>query len=223
MHLFTESLHPWRLRPIVVLLLAVTTSNCAVAPLQMELTPALLHITPMAVVGFDSQHYQKPISFGKWTATPISGALASNLGPNAQDAVRNERSYRLTLAAGADNTAVTCWMHQRTGLSCAFSGALQGTLNVAAMEVAGKREQGQAVFGDRQWSVRSVNHGQGERAGVVTARYGYEIASATRTVAAVQTIDAAQVWLAPTVAAADQEQIAAVVMALLYFDPRTGS
>jgi hypothetical protein len=229
MHLIVGLLRTGALASVTLVMI-----GCAIAPLQMELTPALLHVQPMPVAGFSAHNFRSPVAFGSWTATPVSGALAANAATNGPSAVRDQGGYRLSIAGSAATTAAACRTQQgstavrgggfssgRAQLNCDFVGTLQGNLRVEPLiGQKGDRERGMAQFGAKQWTIRSVNHFQDEATRAPSARYGYEISSSTRIVAAVQTTASAQVWLEPNVAAGDREQIAAVIMALLYFDPR---
>jgi hypothetical protein len=113
-----------------------------------------------------------------------------------------------------DETSVTVPGYPR--LDCEFDGARAGQLSLRPSWLS-QRDSGTAEFGGRRWSVESVNNSETQRTNFPLARFGYEFRAQGKVVAAVETWGAGRVWIDPALGGAEQDELAAVTTALLYY------
>jgi hypothetical protein len=113
-----------------------------------------------------------------------------------------------------DATAVTLPGFPR--LDCEFSGAFTGVMTLKA-EFASQRDHGTAEFGSRRWKVRSVNNMQGQKGSFPWARFGYELLLEERVVGAVEIQGNGRVWMLPGLSTGQQDELSALMTALLYY------
>ena len=144
------------------------------------------------------------VSSGADTSTTQSKCIAR--GRFARHSARNGR---LT-----DETSVNVPGYPR--FDCEFSGARTGVLAIQPSWLT-QRDSGTAEFGGHRWTVESVNDVESQRTTVPLARFGYQLSSNGVVVAAVETFGAGRVWIDPALDSATQDEIAAVMTALLYY------
>jgi hypothetical protein len=113
-----------------------------------------------------------------------------------------------------DETAVNLPGYPR--IDCEFSGARAGRLSLRPSWLS-QRDSGTADFGERHWTVESVNSAESQRTSFPVGRFGYEFRSQGKVVAAVETWGAGRVWIDPALGGAEQDEIAAATTALLYY------
>jgi hypothetical protein len=101
-------------------------------------------------------------------------------------------------------------------IDCEFSGTRTGQLTVQPSWLS-QRDSGTADFGARRWTVESVNEVESRHSNFPLPRFGYQFSSNGKVVAAVETSGAGRVWMAPSLDAAEQDEIAIVTAALLYY------
>ncbi len=113
-----------------------------------------------------------------------------------------------------DETSVTLPGFPR--LDCEFKGALNGVMALRP-EFATQRDSGVADINGRRWQVRSVNNLQGQKGSFPLARFGSEIVLDDRVVAAVETQGNGRIWMLPGLAPAQEDELSALMTAMLYF------
>ena len=123
-------------------------------------------------------------------------------------------SYTTYGSRTTDETAVTLPGFPR--LDCEFSGTQTGVLTLRS-DFATQRDSGTAEFGARRWQVRSVNNLQNQQGSFPLARFGYEIGLDDRVVAAVEIQGNGRVWMLPGLPPAEQDELSALMTALLYY------
>ena len=117
-------------------------------------------------------------------------------------------------ARSEDETTITIPGFPR--LDCEFAGTRAGTLTLRA-DFATQIDYGDATFGADRWIVRSVNTHAKQKSKFPLRRFGYEIELGGHVVAAVETYGAGRVWLSPDLSHDQEEQVSAVIAALLYY------
>ena len=113
-----------------------------------------------------------------------------------------------------DETAVNVPGYPR--IDCEFTGARAGQLSLRPSWLS-QRDSGTADFGERRWTVESVNNVESQRSNFPLARFGYEFRSNGKVVAAVETWGAGRVWIDPALSGAEQDELAVATTALLYY------
>lgn len=108
-------------------------------------------------------------------------------------------------------------------LDCEFIGRPSGgggsmRLRTIA-SLTSKREEGDVEFQGSKWSVRSVNHYEGERNRFGVGRYGFELLADRQLVAAVETDGPGRVWIDPSLDPQEQDYLAVAITALMLYQP----
>ena len=221
--------------------------GCATADVGMKLAPDLVVTAALPVTGrnqwnqldFGQWHVEMPAPYrmAGWqiSGTPRFVPANAELSLNAERAslefevvadAAGSRALAGCLAQGGfasltrfhsgleDETSVTIPGYPR--LDCEFTGARSGSLTLRA-DFATQIDVGGASFGADRWLVRSVNTHAKQRSNFPLARFGYEIVLGERVVAAVETYGAGRVWVLPDLSREQQEQLATVTAALLYY------
>ena len=97
---------------------------------------------------------------------------------------------------------------------CDFAGAEPGKLTVRPHYT--QRDAGTFEFSGQTWRLRTV--AALEKGIVPGARFGYEFLREGRVVGAVQTFGDGSTWMHPDLSPAEEDQLALIATALLYFD-----
>ena len=101
-------------------------------------------------------------------------------------------------------------------LDCEFTGWQTGVLTLRA-DFPSQRDNGFAEFGERRWQVRSVNNLQKQKGSFPLARFGFELVLDGRVLAAVDIQGNGRIWMLPDLPADQQEELSALVTAVLYY------
>jgi hypothetical protein len=239
------------MRNSILPLIALTVSGCGIAPLQMEINPALAHIEPFAVAGNNPRRFDRPISFGRWRTLAVDEGsarhdsnpiLSTRTEPNLLSATQSSQAYRFKMLSDRASLFAECKTQSSAltatqvkgkttdvtqivtagdpSLNCLFSGTAGGSLRLSTISaMTSEREEGEVFFADAKWSIRSVNHFQGERIHSSRDRFGYEVLAGTQFIGAVETANSGRVWIDPSLATDQQDRLAVVIAALLLYQP----
>jgi hypothetical protein len=99
-------------------------------------------------------------------------------------------------------------------LDCKFAGSQTGRLSIHA-DFSTQRDHGSSLFPPSNWQVRSVS--ALEKGHVPWARFGYEFLHDDQVLGAVETIGYGRVWMQPDLTPMEENQIALMSTALLYY------
>ena len=221
-------------------------AGCAAAPPQMKLAPELAGIEPWPVEGYRGAGQK--MEFGRWQVTAPAGFVTQSrsigggdpvalpAGPEVKVAsntrlIEDLTAFQFTLASQADSnrsSSADCHAVFRLAnrtvensrgsdetevtqpgfphLDCDLAGAEPGKLSLRAHYST--RDAGTADFSGHHWQIRTSPW----------ARIGYEFLRDGKVVAAVETFGDGRVWMHPTLSPAEEDQLALVATALLYFD-----
>jgi hypothetical protein len=101
-------------------------------------------------------------------------------------------------------------------LDCRFTGPQLGRMGLHA-DFTTLRDSGTVRIPGADWDVRSINHGENERAYLALNRFGYELLQDGQVVAAVETFGDGRVWMQPGLSPQEEDAQAVVMTALLYY------
>jgi hypothetical protein len=124
-------------------------------------------------------------------------------------AVHTRHTERVT-----DETEITLPGYPR--IDCKLAGARAGQMSLRP-ELVTQRDSGLLRFGERLWTLQSVNNLASQRSSFPLARFGYEVRDEGEVVAAVETAGKGRVWLHPKISVAEREELAVALAALLYY------
>lgn len=113
-----------------------------------------------------------------------------------------------------DETTVTLPGYPR--IDCKFAGAGEGRISLRP-DFLTQRDSGLARFGERLWSIQSVNNLASQRSSLPLARFGYEFRKGGEVVAAVEIAGKGRVWFSPGLTPDEHRELASVMTALLYY------
>jgi hypothetical protein len=230
-----------RLSLLVLLALLAAAGLDACRSAELAVDPALAGSTaPLAVAGANPRSWRTPISFGAYRTSAVDiGAtrswLVEALGLGVGEA---RQPYAVTLETPSGPVRLECVNRQLEAYYRGFFVELTGRRNPVLL--CGVR----AASGDG-WALSlstaapvgyagafaPVAGAGGERLEVVSIHsfagtpisspdpVGWQIGRASAVLAAVESINAGRVWLAPTLEAGERDRLAALAAALLLFDP----
>jgi hypothetical protein len=226
----------------IALMLALVAAGCT-APPAMKLAPELAAVPAKPVSGREAFLGRGVLAFDRWnSAAPAripndrwvrfsdegieidraalvfsvrsgSGAAAPTTQSNC---VARGRFAKQVTSRGrtTDETSVNIPGYPR--IDCEFTGARAGQLSLRPSWLS-QRDSGAAEFGERRWTVESVNTVESQRTNLPLTRFGYEFTSQGKVVAAVETWGAGRVWIDPALDEAAQDELAVATTALLYY------
>ena len=218
---------------LIVALATWPLAACQVA--QMRVPDSLSSFTPVSVEGANPRRWNTPVRFGAHGTTTAREGMSWDFGfrlLGVQTGIAFQ-PYRLVVESPGATVQAECitrnvvlnrrdlsldagGLAQLPALACGFQGAGDGTLRLRT--TATNAEQGEAVFGRRTFTVRSIRNFQGSDWPSGEA-LGYEILLDDWTVAAVETINQGRVWMDPDLDDRDTARVAAVITALLLYVP----
>ena len=149
--------------------------------------------------------------------TTFEFTLASQAESTRSTAADCRAAFRL-----ANHTAVTSRVTDETEITqpgfphfdCGFAGAEPGKLTLRPHYT--QRDAGTFEFRGHAWRLRTV--AALEQGIVPGARFGYEFLREGKIVGAVETFGDGRVWMHPDLSPEEEDQLALVATALLYFD-----
>lgn len=222
------------MRTATAFLIALCALAMGCAPAQMQVPQALSDVFPYPVQGSNPRFWNSPIAFGPWQTLDANSGYTWNFGHRLLGitAEYTHRPYRFALQLRQGPGLAECLTRAVTlsrndlqvdpgygnipVLRCGFGGAVEGTLRLVAAGV--NSEKGEIQFGQNRYGVRAVKSFTGSPLQSVDA-IGYEIVDGAVPVAAVETINQGRVWISPSLAQADQDQLALAATALLMYRP----
>lgn len=215
-------------------ILAVGLAAAGCQPAQMRLAPALAGVTPLAVEGANPRVWNSDIAFGQWRTSQVREGMTWSFGYRLLgiEARYGQQPYQLVLTSGTTQVQAECisraMMLSRNSLSvdaafgklpalsCGFTGAGEGTLRLHVTAL--NEETGEIAFGNERWSIRSVSSFAGSPIRG-TEPVGFELFAQGEIIAAVETINAGRVWIAPHLTLQQQARLAASITVLLLYEP----
>jgi hypothetical protein len=209
----------------------------------MKLAPELSAVPPQPVSGREAFRGRGVLAFDRWSSRAPAripndrwlrfseagieldrAALDFSVSPGGGAGASTTQSKCAALGRFAKHVAHSGRITDKTTINisgypridCEFSGARAGQLSLRPSWLT-QRDSGTADFGERRWTVESVNNVESQRSDFPLARFGYEFSSNGKVVAAVETWGAGRVWIDPALDAAEQDELAVATTALLYY------
>lgn len=214
---------------LIPLFLLLTLGACTTAQIDL---PA----DSYTVEGANPRRWNQPLSFGEWRTSMVDeGTTRSFLADlDIVQVGKADQGYRMTIGGafvechtreaviGRDGFFLDANLGREPLLVCGVDDA--GARSVLALSRSGKIEPAfrgelRGVSGGPAFEVRSIQRVTGSSL-PSGEPFGYEILSAGRRVAAVETINRGRVWIDPS--APNRDTLAAAAL-LLFRDPDAGT
>lgn len=219
----------------------------AMAGPSMKLSPDLAQVTAQPVLGRTHDIWRRGLEFADWRARapksfdPRNWSWDVPLGESHGDEELRVDISKVAFGFDLDSADVTastqCLAQGRFAVHTRYHGRVEDETTVTLpgypridCKLAGargmmslrpdfltQRDSGLLRFAERSWNVQSVNNLASQRSSFPLARFGYEISSGGKVVAAVETAGKGRVWFSPALADDEREELAEAMSALLYY------